>query len=548
MDEIIEKCALQNAVKHDGKANMGSVVGAVIQEIPHFKDNMAENSKKIKAILDRVNKLSLEEQKKLLQKYPEEVKEKKERDMFAFLNVTGSIKTGFPPGPEKYPHIGHAKALILNYELAKKYNGKFVLRFEDTNPELVRKEFYDIMLENFKWLDVKWDKLDYASDHMQVFYDFAKKLLTEGKAYVCFCSKEIISEGRAKGTPCVCRNTAPEENLANFEKMMTSLTEGAAIVRLKIDLQHQNTTMRDPTIMRIIESEHPRTKKKYRVWPNYDFQNSIMDGIEGITHRMRSKEFELRNALQRYIQQMLALPQTSIYEFARFNLEGVESSGRIIREKIANHELTGWDDPSLTTLVALRRRGFQAKAIYDFVLSTGISKSESTLTWDDLIVHNKRILDSQCNRYFFIEHPVKISIHDTPERTVEVKLHPEQNKGKRKFKLTGTFYVDKKDFDQFRENEIIRLMDCLNFRKHGDGFIFDSFEYEHFKGKGKHIIHWLTDDAIETNIFMPNHEVKKGLAEKAVSKLKQGTIIQFERFGFCILDNKKENIFWFTHR
>ena len=560
MDEslktAIRKYALQNALKYKGKANVGAVMGKVLAENPDLKEKAKEISKEIVKIINEVNKLSLEKQEKKLQELAPELlekKEAKERDIFEFLEIREGQKvvTAFPPEPSKYPHIGHAKAIIVNCELAKGYNGNFYLRFEDTNPELADEEFYKIHLDNYQWLGIKPDKIDYASDFMEEFYKHAEKIINENHAYVCSCKQEVIKDNRKNGTECHCRYNLADKNLQLWHEMFKAKA-GKYILRLKGHMQSPNTTLRDPVIFRIVDESHPRKKKKYRVWPNYDFESAIMDGIEGVTHRLRSKEFELRNELQRLIQTMAGFRETKIYEFARFNLEGVESSGRIIREKVQKKQLIGWDDPSLTTLVALRRRGFLPEAIKEFVLSTGLTKTESVLTWDDLIVHNRRLLDSKCNRYFFVENPKEIKIENAPEQTAELKLHPEfKERGSRRLKTKDRFYVAEKDFREFKDGKLIRLMDCLNFKKSKNKFVFDSLEYEKYKKQGDKIIHWLPvqKDLVKIEVLMPNKEVKKGLAEPLVKNLKVGDIVQFSRFGFCKLDNKKSDklMFWYTH-
>ncbi|MBW2964447.1 glutamate--tRNA ligase [Candidatus Woesearchaeota archaeon] len=563
IDHEIRRHALKNALDYKGKANPGALMGKVIAAHPEWKDKRGELASKINIIVGEVNKLPLEEQRKALEaEAPEmlEKKEKEERNIFAFLGIKEGDKvvTAFPPGPEKYPHIGHAKSLLLNYMLAKQYGGKFILRFEDTNPNLVQSIFYDIMQENFKWLGVEWDELVYASDHMDTYYAHCEKVLRDGDAYVCSCDAEKVRETREKGEPCSCRERDADENIEMWESMKKDTPEGHAIVRLKIDLQHKNTTMRDPTIFRIIEKEHARLGKKYRVWPNYDWQNSIMDGQYGVTQRIRSKEFELRNELQRYIQELLGLPSTLTYEIGRFNMVGVESSGRIIREKIEKGELVGWDDPTLTTLVALRRRGFQPLAIKNFVVSTGISKAEATLTWDDIIIHNKRLLDAEADRYSFVAAPVELWVKGAPSQKVELNLHPTHRKGGRKFDVHDTFWITREDLDSLEEGKLYRLMDCLNFRKQADGFEFDSVEVAQYKQHGKRIMHWLPkkDDSslVETEVMMPDKKVVVGLAEKTVLNVKEGDVIQFERFGFCRLDKKEKSesgkerlVFWYAH-
>ncbi|MFH0868494.1 MAG: glutamate--tRNA ligase [Candidatus Woesearchaeota archaeon] len=553
MKDLIKKYALQNAVKFKGKANIGAVIGKVLAEDPELKKDMKNLSKEIKKIVDEVNSLGLEKQKKEIEKYSFKEAVKEEKNIFSMFDIkeNENVVTAFPPEPSKYPHIGHAKAIFLNYELARKHNGKFILRFEDTNPKLAEKEFYKIHMDNYQWLGIKPDIIDYASDHMEEFYDLAKKMVEKSFAYLCTCSQEKIRKDRYEGKECTCRYLLEKEHLKRFDELFKT-AKGKMVMRLKGYMQHENTTMRDPALLRVINHEHARLGKKYNVWPTYDFENAVMDGIEGITHRLRTKEFELRNELQNYVQNILGFNQTKIYEFARFNLEGVESSGRVIRELIKKKKLMGWDDPSLTTIVALRRRGFLPEAIKNFVLSTGVTKAESTLTWDDLIAHNKRLLDAKANRYFFIHDLKEIKVEDAPEQTVKLKLHPESEESVREFKVKDRFYIEKDDFKKFKNNKLYRLMDCLNLRKKGPKLVFHSVEHEKFKKDGDLIIHWLPKqkDLVKAEVLMPDKKLIKGIAEPLVNKLREDEVVQFVRYGFCRLDKKEKNklSFWFTHK
>jgi len=550
---LIKKLAHLNAVKHDGKANPGAVVGGVIGDFPELKKDMKDVMKIINQTVEEVNSMGTDCQEAELLKIDSSALDKKEHvvDLFGFLNIKEGekVRTAFPPGPEKQPHIGHAKALLINYLLAEKYNGEFILRFEDTNPALVKEKYYDIMLEQFEWVGVKWKKVVYASDHMELYYKHCEDVIKSGDAYYCTCSQEETKKGRETGEACSCRGNSPEENHSLW-KAMPKQEKSSATMRLKIDLKHKNSTMRDPAIFRIIDEEHARLGKKYRVWPGYDFQNSIMDGFLEITHRIRSKEFEMRNELQRYLQTLLGYKETHIYEIGRFNLEGVLSSGRVIREKVESGELIGWDDPSLTTLSALRRRGFLPEAIKDFVIKTGITKNDATLTWDDLIVHNKRLLDKEADRYFFVHDPVEILIHDAPEREIELNLHPTERKGGRKFKVNNEFYTSQKDFESLESGNVYRLMECLNFKFENHKFTYLDNKIETYKKEGKGMIHFLpkTAENIEVSILMPDKEVLRGLLEKTAKNVSEGSVVQFERFGFVRLDNKKDMRFWFTHK
>lgn len=532
----LRRYVLDNAVLYKGKANLKAVVGHLIGKFPELKKDMIKFMKELRKTIDDVNSLNFEEQKKELEKLGMVEKIKKETKLFDFFGIKKGEKviTAFPPEPSKYLHIGHAKSVLLNYLLAKEYKGKFYLRFEDTNPELVDNEFYDIILEDIKWLGIKPDKVQYASDHMDLFYELGEKLVKEGKAYVCFCDSEKIKENRRKKVVCGCR----ENN--NWKEFLKAKGK-SCVVRLNGDMKHKNAVMRDPTFFRIISKNHPRVGNKYRVWPTYEFQNSVMDGYFKISHRLRGKEFEAMSELQKYLQKLLGFNLTKTYEFARFNMKGILSSGRVIREKIKEKELIGWDDPRLTTLVALRRRGFLAEAIKDFVVSTGISKSESTMTWDDLIVKNRRIIDDVANRYFFISEPKKIKIKGFSGMDVSVPLHPDRE-GVRKLKVKDEFYVK----DKLVKGKNYRFMHLFNFK---DGkFVSEGLD----KSLGAKLIHWLpvSKDLVKAKVLMDDGKFISGVCGPDVGKLKVGDLVQFLRFGFCRLDEKKNEklVFIFTHK
>jgi glutamyl-tRNA synthetase len=310
----------------------------------------------------------------------------------------------------------------------------------------------------------------------------------------------------------------------------------------------------------VIDAEHPRIGSKYRVYPTYDFQNAFLDGYLNTTHRLRTLEFEMASELHHYIRKLLGLYDTFTYEFSRFNLEGMASSGREIREKVNSGELIGWDDPSLPTLRALKRRGFTKEAIMQMVVESGITKSSgAVITWDTIIKYNKRILNDTAKRFFFIKEPVKISVVNDINRHYSLSIHPMFKLGDRNFVSNGSYFLEKEDVESFKDGNLIRLMDNINFKVKDSEYVFDSQEYINFKetpNNNKKIIHFLPNDdfqLIDATVFTPEHDLFKGKAEKNIEQLNIGDIIQFERFGFCRLDSieekegKKTYNFWFTH-
>jgi glutamyl-tRNA synthetase len=304
--------------------------------------------------------------------------------------------------------------------------------------------------------------------------------------------------------------------------------------------------MRDPTIMRVLEHSHPRVGKKYRVWPMYDFATALMDSWEGVTHRIRSKEFELRTELQQFIQKSLNLKSPYITEIARFNLEGVPSSGRQIREMIKNRELTGWDDPRLTTLMALKRRGFVPEAIKEFLISTGISKAESTLTWDMIESFNRSVIDPKCNRYFAVFNLIEIKIKNAPSiKKVRVHLHPDfPKRGFRQIPVnTDKIIVSRDDFEKYRGGKV-RLIGLFNIKLDKNSeFISKEVEMDMPK------IQWVSEKNVKVSVLMPDGNKKIGIAESEVKKLKVNNRIQFQRFGFVRVDKTKPGLFfYFIHK
>ncbi len=537
MEAIIRKYAVLNAVKFKGKANPGAVMGGVISEKPEAKKDMKALNERIRQIIAEVNNTAIEELEKEAKNYAP--KKREERGMFSFFDrkKDDKVKTAFPPEPSKYLHLGHAKAIYSNKLLAEEYGGEFILRFDDTNPDLAKKEFYDKVLEDIEWLGVEPDKIIYASDHLGRIDEYAKELIKKGLAYVCDCPAEKMSELRKRKKHC--------EHIKNNDmEAFNNLKEGQ-VLRLKLDIASDNTTFRDPVIYRVIKKKHVRVKNRIK-WPAYDFETAILDGIEGITNRIRGKEFELRAPLQRKIQELLKLPITQTYEFARFEIKDAPMGGRIVREGIKTGKYLGWDDPSLATLVALRRRGFLPEALKNFVMSTGFSKSESVMTWEDLIKHNRRLLDKEAKRYFFIKKPKKIIVNNAPEKEIKLHTNPNTKTGGRIFRTNNIFYIEEEDYKELEENNLYRLMDCLNFKKTKRGFEYVEGSIEEYKKKGKRIIHWLTEENMNAEILMPDKEVIKGIAENNIKEVKKGEIIQFERFGFCRMDSK--NKFWYAHK
>lgn len=548
--------ALENAIKHNGKASKGAIIGKLIAMNPSIKQNIKDIENLLDDIIDKVNSLNeekqLEELKKLDEARYNALFEKKEKKMPELPNaIEGKVVTRIPPEPSKYPHIGHALSFLINYVYAKKYNGRTILRFEDTNPLKASQEYVDAIYDGLDYIGIKPDEIRFASDDMELLYSYAERLIDENKAYVCFCDRDKIAKLRAEGKECGCREKNSGNNKEEWRKMLEGkYQEGECVLRLKGDMKSKNFVMRDPVIFRIIKQNHFRQKNKYVVWPMYDFENSIEDSIMGITHILRSNEFgNMRIELQNYIKDLLKLSKQTIVQYGRFNIIGGISQGREIRDLITSGKVKGWDDPRLVTLKALKRRGIVKETYLELVKQVGLSNTPTNIDWSLISALNRKIIDDKTPRYFFIKEPVEIEIESVDERIIQVKNHPTKDLGTRSFKINGKFIIEKEDYEKFESGKIYRLMDCLNFKKEKDKFLFHSFDYKELP-KNSTIVHWLpsSKENIEVSILMPDGNEIKGFGEKYLKELEEGSIIQFQRFGFCRLDSKEKMLFVFSHK
>jgi glutamyl-tRNA synthetase len=539
--------ALHNAVKFDGKANPGAVIGQLFSESPDLKSKAKEVAMAANAAVKEVNSLSLEEQLKKLKKLAPELlekKEKKKKELPELKNaVKGKVVTRLAPEPSKYLHIGHALSFLINYLYAKKYDGKCVLRFEDTNPEKAELDYYKSTEEDIKWLKIKTSKKVIVSDDMPKMYKYGEKLIDMDEAYTCTCSREDMQEMRQKGVMCNCRQKSKLETKNEWENMLAGkYKEGSIVLRLKGQMGDNNFVMRDPVLFRIVTKRHVLQGTKYKVWPMYDLANAVEEHLCGVTHVMRSSEFgQMRVELQDYIKDLLKLNKQEVRQYSRFNIAGAITKGREIREMIKKKKVSGWDDPRLVTVKALRRRGIVPEAFYELAVEVGLSNSTSNLDFSVIASINRKIIDPEVNRYFFVENPKKIVVKGAPKLNVKVDLHPDfPKRGKRNFKTHEAFYIA----DELKKGKIYRFMHLFNFKN--NNFISQDYDPK----IGAKLIHWIpVGEETKAEILMPDGSVKKGYADKNSLKLKLGDVIQFERFGFCRLDDKKKDrlVFVYAH-
>ncbi len=543
LEKEIWAYSLRNAIEY-GKSESKNVLAKLFAH-GLDKKQIPSIMPEIEKIVSEVNSMSSEKRISEFEKFKQYVKEKehKEKTLPELPNVKGIVVTRIPPEPSKHLHIGHAISFVLNYIYAKRYNGKCILRFEDANPEKVTKEYADSIVEDIEeYLDIKVDSVKYVSDDMPLMYEFAEKLLKSKKAYMCFCSREDMQKLRHEGKECSCRTNNLEKNMDEWKKFLKgNYMNGECVLRLVGDMQNKNHVMRDPVIFRAVEASHFRHKNKYKVWPMYDFYNPIEDSLMGITHILRSNEFEQRVELQDLIKETLGLGKQTIVQYGRFNVIDATTKGREIRELIESGEFIGWDDPRLVTLKALKRRGITKEVIYALVNEVGLSKYQVNLDFDMIAAISRKILDKKVDRYYFVKDPVKLDFKNkVEERVVEIKIHPDRDE-KRKVKVDGDIFISKEDYEKFKGSEI-RLMNLFNIKLGKKcEVVEDNMKVQK--------IQWVSE-GLKAKIMMDSGEYAFGLVEEGIKRLKNSEIVQLERFGFARLDKKEkgELIFWFTHK
>lgn len=496
-------------------------------------------------------------------------------------NFNEKVVVRFAPNPSGYLHIGHARAAILNDEIAKQYNGKLILRIEDTDPSRVDIESYDAIEDDLKWLNVKWDEKIIQSSRLEIYEKFAKQLIEGENAYVCNCKTEKFKNLRIKHQPCVHRNLSVKENIENFEKMHY---EDGWVVRAKTYLGLENPSLIDFPILRTSRIPHPLLKNNdLKIYPLMNLSVTIDDHLLGITHVLRGKDHLINTEKQKFLYKFFNWKPP---EFIHYGIMSIQNEGKIskseIKKGIKEKIYTGWDDVNLLTLRALKRRGIDYRAIREYIISVGIKDVDATFSEEILYSMNKKYIE-KARRYFFVDNPLKLVVENFPNLILKMPLHKDYDYGYREYEINPEqgkvkFLVRKDDFFPEHEDKInkikvgdeVRLMNLCNIKilKIGDEiygmYVNDSNSpMAEVNGKiGEHKkyykckkILWIFDNFdntknnIKARVFAPG-KIYDGNCEIHCKNLKEGEIIQFEGFGFCRVDKiSEEGIeFYFTHR
>lgn len=544
------KYAIKNAYLHDGKADLGAVIGKIKALAPDIE--IKEAIEYAKAAVEKVNSMQFDEIKAEYERFEREegfeLKPVEKEDKLPELPWAEQqeVVTRFAPNPNGLMHLGSARAAILSHEYAKRYNGKFLLRFDDTDPK-VKTPIPDaerLFKRDLKWLKCDVYKTYFASDRLNIYEEYMRKLIEMGRAYVCVCDPEEWRTRIKAQKACPCRNLSPKEHMERFERMVRhEFKEGEAVLRIKTLLSHKDPSVRDWWIAKIVdEPMHPRVSSTQHVWPSYNFASAIDDHLLGVTLIIRGQEHQQNETKQMFLYSYFGWEYPHTIYTGRVMLEGAVLSTSKIREGIEKGIYIGWDDPRLGTIAALRRRGFQAETIRKVILDIGIKPSDTTIEWNTLAAINREFIINRSERISVIEEPFKLIVEYAPAKQVKTDFGTIQlNEG------LQDFIVEKKHIEN-KLNAIVRLRNAYNVKIKKITALQAFAEYVGDE-KREPIIPWITEP-VEIEIMMPDAKKIKRVTDKRILRKKVDETCYIDNLGFVRIDNVTETKVeaWFAHR
>ncbi|MEM0057023.1 MAG: glutamate--tRNA ligase [Candidatus Geothermarchaeota archaeon] len=567
---VVEAIALENAIEHDGKPSLNAVVKKFLSTYPNYRSIIKELLPYFQNLIDSISQMNLDDQLNRFNSLKHYLPEKRRIEIvreelppIPCLKY-GNVVTRFAPNPDFVLHLGSLRPLVLSYEYAKKYRGKFILRFEDTDPRLKRPEltYYELILKDLEWLNIFPDEIHYQSDRLEIYYDFARKLMEIDAAYVCLCKKEKFNELVIKNQPCPHRMQSVEKNLEEFDKMLSKVyKEGEAVVRIKTDLMHPNISVRDWPALRIIDTEkypHPRVGSKYTVWPLYNFSCAVDDYLMGVTLIFRGEEHRINEEKQRYIFHYMGREYPIAIHHGRIATTiGPLSKSKILKG-IKEGLYVGIDDLRLATLASLRRRGIRPDALKNIIIKIGFKPGLSRIDWSLIASENRKLIEPIANRYFGARccgetsFVAVINLDESPfEYDIYIRKHPSHpERGNRRILLLPEnrslyLYIDCNDIRYFKKGEKIRLIHLGNFivedRRNSQALLryIDNDTKKAINEKYP-FIHWVPKNyCIEATLVYPD-ATYEGYIEMSITEERPNNIIQLERIGYFKIDEISE--------
>lgn len=557
------KYAVKNAALHGGKAEVGAIVGKLKALFPDA--SMPELVQAAKESVQKTNALSADEIQKQFAVFEQEGYELKPREKKPGLpdldwaeNGNEKVVTRFAPNPSGYMHLGHCRAAIVSAEYAKKYNGKFILRFDDTDPK-VKKPIPDAdkaFTEDLNWLGYPPQTTVFASDRFELYYTYMRKVLEMGKAYVCTCENEKFKELKKKKTACPCRGLSAEKQLDRFQQMLDHrLKEGQAALRIKTDLNHPDPSVRDWWAAKIVDKpEYPPVKNR-RVFPSYNFASAIDDQELGITLIIRGQEHAQNATKQKFLYDFFGWTYPRLLNTGRLMLKEMVLSKSKMLVLMKQPGFLGAEDPRLATVKALRKKGFLPQVLRETMIDIGAKPQDALLSLEKLESINRHLIDPVSDRIVFLKKPVELQVKNAPALEVKIQKHPDfPDKGYKKYALkkgTETFWIEKEQAATLKTGAQVQLKQAyaIKISKKSASQVEAEFVSSEFK-KGSTIVHWLLpSETVETEIVMQDATLLKGVAEKTLASYQPETHIQLEKTGYVFLEKNgsKKVMCRYTH-
>lgn len=539
--------ALQNALEF-GKADPSKILPKLFQHGLQKEDIKATMPLIIEAV-KKVNGMKEHERGEAFELVKKKINthEREERKGLPELpNASKHMVLRIAPFPSGALHIGNAKTFLLNTLYAEKYNAKLLLIIDDTigsEEKQPLKEGYKLIEEAAKLLGVNYHKpIIYKSDRLSIYYEYAKKLIDKGAAYVCHCPQETLRENRAQGIECQCRQFPSAIQQARWKDMFGE-PEGHAVLRLKTNMQDPNPAFRDRVLFKIADRPHPRVGKKYRIWPTLEMSWAVDDHVLGITHILRGNDLMIETDMEKYMWDIFGWKHPETLHSGLIKIEGAEVklSKSKAQKEVREGTFTGWDDPRTWSIQSLIRRGIRKEAIRSFVEEIGLNKQDITVPIESLYAHNRKFIDAEAPRFYALQNPIELALgKELGTRTIKIPIHPDTPEKTRNVPLKK-IYMAQSDYEAHKGKEI-RLLHLCNV------MLVKTPHITSYENKKIPRVQWVSDH-VPIRILMPDGTWKEAVAEKAITKLKKGAPLQFERIGFVRYDkkNKDHYEFWFSH-
>ena len=558
-----EKHALFNALKHDSDPDVGAIMGPLMGDNPDFRPHGNEVPGIVGDVVGRISGLDTDARRERLaavdQSLVDELDADEEVDEHTLADLPNvddydTIRLRAAPNPNGPWHLGHARMPSVIGTYTDRYDGEFVVRFDDTDPETKRPDLtaYDAILDDIDYLGFEPDEVYRASDRVEIYYEHARELIEMGNAYTCDLPAEEFSARKREGTPSPNRDKDPETVLDEFDTMVAGEYEsGEMVLRVKTDIEHKNPALRDWVAFRMIDTPHPRKEaSEYRCWPMLDFQSGIDDHLIGITHIIRGIDLQDSAKRQQFLYDFFGWEYPEVLHWGHVQIDeyDIKISTSTIAEMIEAGGLDGWDDPRAPTLQSVRRRGIRGEAIVESMIGLGMSTSDVDLAMSSIYANNRDIVDEEANRYFLVREGQRVPIdgEDKPAAG-HPPLHPNhEDRGTREIPVEDAVLVEADDLPSEGDRIWLKGYGCVHYAD--SEFTATGDDISAVREEGVDVVHWVpADTAVDVRMRTPDGDVT-GEAEPAFAETEVDEIVQFERIGFVrIDDHAEESIVYYTH-